>query len=323
MRGSIHGQASTANMILRAHLDYAGVLMASQFTLLGLVAEAERIPAGLHIVATPIGNLGDISLRALSTLAAADSILAEDKRVTKVLLAHYGITTQIYAYHEHNAEAMRPIIIDKLQEGRTIALVSDAGTPLVSDPGYKLVEAAIEANIPVTAIPGASAVLAGLVLSGLPSDSFFFGGFLPSKSGERRRRIRDLENIPATMLFFEAPHRTPEALVDLAAVLGDRKAAMARELTKKFETVRRGTLPELAAYFEENGPPKGEVVLIIAPPGDAGEISDAAIDLALDTALASHSQRDAVQLVSAELGLKKRRVYARALHRGGKPDVSE
>ena len=323
MRGSIHGQASAATMTLRAHLDYAGVLMASQFTLLGLVAEAERIPAGLHIVATPIGNLGDISLRALSTLAAADSILAEDKRVTKVLLAHYGITTQIYAYHEHNAEAMRPIIIDKLQEGRTIALVSDAGTPLVSDPGYKLVEAAIEANIPVTAIPGASAVLAGLVLSGLPSDSFFFGGFLPSKSGERRRRIRDLENIPATMLFFEAPHRTPEALVDLAAVLGDRKAAMARELTKKFETVRRGTLPELAAYFEENGPPKGEVVLIIAPPGDAGEISDAAIDLALDTALASHSQRDAVQLVSAELGLKKRRVYARALHRGGKPDVSE
>lgn len=294
--------------------------MVSQFTVLGLNAEAERIAPGLHIVATPIGNLSDISLRALSTLAAADTILAEDKRVTKVLLAHYGITTPIMAYHEHNAEAMRPLILEKLAAGGTLALVSDAGTPLVSDPGYKLVEAVVEAGIPLTAIPGASAVLAGLVLSGLPSDRFFFEGFLPTKSGERRRRIRELERIPATLMFFEAPHRTPEALTDLAAVLGDRKAAMARELTKKFETVRRGTLPELAAYFEEHGAPKGEVVLIVGPPGEAGEISDAAIDSALENAMQQHSQRDAVALVAAELGLQKRRVYARALHLSEKRD---
>lgn len=294
--------------------------MASQFTLLGLAAEADRIAPGLHIVATPIGNLGDITLRALSTLAAADMILAEDSRVTKVLLAHYGITTPIRAYHEHNASEMRPKIIEKLNEGKAIALVSDAGTPLVSDPGYKLVEAAIEAGHPCTALPGPSAVLAGLVLSGLPSDRFFFEGFLPSKSGERRRRIRELATIPASLVFFEGPHRTPEALVDLAAVLGDRSAAVARELTKKFETVKRGTLGALAETFTQSGPPKGEIVIIVGPPGADAEITDTAIDEALSAALQVHSQRDAVALVAAEMGLAKRRVYARALQRTEKDD---
>lgn len=285
----------------------------SQFTVLGLAAEGARLQPGLHLVATPIGNLGDITLRALSTLAAADLILAEDKRVTKVLLAHYGITTPIMAYHEHNAGEMRPLIMAKLGEKQAIALVSDAGTPLVSDPGYKLVEATIEAGYFVTSIPGASAVLTALVLSGLPSDRFFFEGFLPNKSGERRRRARELEHVPASLVFFEAPHRIAESLEDLAVVFGDRPAAVARELTKKFETVRRGTLPELAAQYANEPTPKGEIVLLVGPPKAEGALDDAGIDRALEVALASHSQRDAVQLVSAELGLPRKRVYARAL----------
>ncbi len=291
--------------------------MVSQFTVLGLAAEAGRLQPGLHIVATPIGNLGDITLRALSTLAAADVILAEDKRVTKVLLAHYGITTPILAYHEHNAGEMRPKLLARLAERQALALVSDAGTPLVSDPGYKLVEAAIEAGHFVTALPGASAVLMGLVLSGLPSDRFFFEGFLPNKSGERRRRARELETIPATLVFFEAPHRITETLVDLAAVYGDRPAAVARELTKKFETVRRGTLPELATHYTAEGAPKGEIVLLVGPPAPEAALDDEGIDRALAKALTEHSQRDAVQLVSAELGLPRKRVYARALRLSG------
>jgi 16S rRNA (cytidine1402-2'-O)-methyltransferase len=287
--------------------------MVSQFTVLGLAAEAQRIQPGLHVVATPIGNLGDITLRALSTLAAADGILVEDKRVTRVLLAHYGITTPIYAYHEHNAAEMRPIVLGKLAEGKALALVSDAGTPLVSDPGYKLVEAAIEAGHAVTALPGASAVLTGLVLSGLPSDRFFFEGFLPGKSTERRRRLRELEAVPATLVFFEAPHRIAESVADLAAVFGARPAAVARELTKKFEQVRRGSLPDLAAFYAENGAPKGEIVVMVGPPLAEAELDDATVDAALHAALAHHSQRDAVQLVAADLGLPRKRVYARAL----------
>jgi len=287
--------------------------MASQFTVLGLAAEADRLQPGLHVVATPIGNLGDITLRALSVLAAAEAILAEDKRVTRVLLAHYGITTPVIAYHEHNAAEMRPVVLERLAAGQALALVSDAGTPLVSDPGFKLVEAAIEAGHPVTAIPGASAVLAGLVLSGLPTDRFFFEGFLPSKSGERRRRARELETVPGSLVFFEAPHRITETLADLAAVLGNRPAAVAREITKRFEQVRRGFLPELAAYYALEGPPKGEIVLIVGPAGERAETGDETIDIALRKALKIHSQRDAVQLVAGEMGLPRKRVYARAL----------
>lgn len=293
--------------------------MVSQFTVLGLAAEAERLAPGLHIVATPIGNLGDITLRALSTLAAADAILAEDKRVTKVLLAHYGITTPILSYHEHNAGEMRPVVLEKLAAGQALALVSDAGTPLVSDPGYKLVEAAIAAGHHITALPGASAVLTGLVLSGLPSDRFFFEGFLPSKSPERRRRLRELAVVPGTLVFFEAPHRTPESLADMAEILGGRPAVLARELTKRFETVRRDTLPVLAETFGREGPPKGEVVLMVGPPEADAELGDAAIDEALRAALAAHTQRDAVHLVAAELGLPRKRVYARALRLAEEP----
>jgi 16S rRNA (cytidine1402-2'-O)-methyltransferase len=276
----------------------------------------------LHVVATPIGNLRDITLRALETLAAADSILAEDKRVTKTLLAHYGISTPITSYHEHNAEAMRPQVLARLAEGAALALVSDAGTPLVSDPGYKLVEAAIAAGIPVTALPGASAVLAGLVLSGLPADRFFFEGFLPARQGERKRRIRDLEALPGTLVLFEAPHRLAESLVDLADVLGERAAAVARELTKKFETVRRGTLAALATHYSEAEKPRGEIVILVAPAAArANMLDDAGIDARLIPVLARHTARDAAALVAAELGLPRRRVYARALRLGEQDDA--
>lgn len=269
---------------------------------------------GLYVVATPIGNLGDITLRALDVLKAANLILAEDKRVTANLLNAYDIRTPMRAYHQHNEAAMQQEVLEKLQAGSIIALVSDAGTPLVSDPGAALVDAVIAAGLPVTALPGASAVLTALVLSGLPREKFFFEGFLPAKSGERRRRIRDLAAIPATLVFYEAPHRTPETLADLAAVLGAREAVMARELTKKFETVRRDALPALAAAFAAEGAPKGEVVILVGPPDAVGELDDSSIDAALAAAMDTHTARDAVAIVAAELGLPKRRVYARSLH---------
>ncbi|MCA0423909.1 MAG: 16S rRNA (cytidine(1402)-2'-O)-methyltransferase [Proteobacteria bacterium] len=288
--------------------------MTSTYTLLGLNAEAQSLQPGLHIVATPIGNLRDITLRALETLAAANAVLAEDRRVTKVLLAHYGISTPILSYHEHNAEVMRPQILERLKAGEALAIVSDAGTPLVSDPGYKLVEAAIASGHFVTALPGASAVLAGLVLAGLPTDRFFFEGFLPARQTERKRRIRDLEAIPGTIVFFEAPHRLAESLADLADVLGNRPAAVARELTKHFETIRRGSLSDLASHYTETEKPRGEIVILVAPAGEGrGAIGDTEIDAALQRELAKRSARDAAALVAAELGLPRRRVYARAL----------
>ena len=230
-------------------------------------AEAEPIAPGLHVVATPIGNLRDITLRALSTLAAADAVIAEDTRVSHNLLAHYGVTTPLIAYHEHNAAAVRPHLLARLAEGAALALISDAGTPLVSDPGYKLVAEALAAGIAVTSVPGPSAVLAALVVAGLPTDRFFFEGFLPPKSAARRARINELALVPATLVFFESPRRLAEMLADLAAELGDRPAAVARELTKLYETTRRGTLltnsPRITAREE---PPRGEIVVLVGPP---------------------------------------------------------
>ena len=291
---------------------------AATFTALGLRAEAERIAPGLHVVATPIGNLRDISFRALETLAAADAVLAEDTRVTKVLLAHYGITTPLTAYHEHNAAVMRPHLLARLANGAALALVSDAGTPLVSDPGFKLVADAIAQGTAVTSVPGASAVLAALVVAGLPTDRFFFEGFLPSKSGARRQRISELAAIPGTLVFFESPRRLAASLADLAAVLGARDAAMARELTKHFETVRRGTLPDLAAQFADEPAPKGEIVLLIGPPGEAAVPAAASVDEKLDAALEKHSVKDAAAIVAAQTGLPRREVYARALTRAAR-----
>jgi 16S rRNA (cytidine1402-2'-O)-methyltransferase len=285
------------------------------FTAFGLAAEAEPLDAGLYVVATPIGNLKDVSFRALSVLAASDAVLAEDTRVTKTLLAHYGITTPLVPYHEHSNDAVRERMVLRVREGQALALVSDAGTPLVSDPGYKLVQAAIEAGLPVTPIPGPSAALTALVVSGLPTDRFFFEGFLPAKAGARRTRLAAIGTIPGTLMLFEAPHRLPEMLVDAAEVLGDRPAVVARELTKMFETVRRGTLPELAAQFGEEGPPKGEIVVLIGQAREdaGGPEVDAALDEKLEGALRQHSIKDAAALVADEMGRPKREVYARAL----------
>lgn len=285
------------------------------FTAFGLAAEAEPLAPGLYVVATPIGNLKDVSFRALSVLAAADAVLAEDTRVTKTLLAHYGITTPLVAYHDHSNEAVRERMIHRIREGQALALVSDAGTPLVSDPGYKLVQAAIEEGLPVTPIPGPSAILTALVVSGLPTDRFYFEGFLPPKSAARKARLVEIARIPGTLMLFEAPHRLPEMLADAAEVLGERPAVMARELTKMFETVRRGTLPELAEQFATEGPPKGEIVVLIGEATKAMQAAeaDAALDDRLAVALASHSIKDAAALVAAELNLPKREVYARAL----------
>lgn len=292
----------------------AGDVADMGYTALGLRAEAEPIEPGLHVVATPIGNLGDISFRAVRTLAAAAAVIAEDSRVTRVLLAHYGITTPLVAYHEHNAASMRPQLLARLHGGAALALVSDAGTPLVSDPGYKLVRDAVAAGIPVTAVPGASAVLAALVVAGLPTDRFFFEGFLPVRTAARRTRIAELAAVPGTLVFFEAARRVAETLGDLALVLGARPAAMARELTKHFETVRRDTLPALAAAFAAEDPPKGEVVLLVAPPsGEASGLTPEALDAALAAALGVHSVKDAASVVAAQTGLPRRQVYGRAI----------
>lgn len=287
----------------------------ARFTAFGLAAEAEPLAPGLYVVATPIGNLKDISFRALGVLAAADAILAEDTRVTKTLLAHYGITTPLLAYHEHSTQAVRERMVERLEGGQALALVSDAGTPLVSDPGYKLVQAAIAAGVPVTPIPGPSAALTALVVSGLPTDRFFFEGFLPQKPAARRTRLAEIAAIPGTLMLFESPHRLAEMLADAAEILGPRGAVIARELTKMFETVRRGTLAELAAAVAAEPKPKGEIVVLIeaARREAPGPEADADLDRRLAAALARHSLKDAAALVAGETGRPKREIYARAL----------
>ena len=224
---------------------------ARTYVLAGRPVEAPRLAAGLYLVATPIGNLRDVTLRALETLAAADLIACEDTRVTRKLLDPYGISTPLTAYHEHNAAAARPKLIARLAAGEALALVSDAGTPLVSDPGFKLVRAAQDAGHAVTALPGASATLAALASSGLPTDRFFFEGFLPAKEGQRKSRVAELARIPATLILFESGPRLPRALADLAAGLGPRDAAICRELTKLHEEVRRGDLAALAQTYAD------------------------------------------------------------------------
>ncbi len=218
---------------------------------------ARPLEAALYLVATPIGNLGDITLRALETIAAADVLACEDTRVTRVLLDRYGIRQRPVAYHEHNATEAGPKLIAALEAGKSVALVSDAGTPLVSDPGFRLVEQAQAAGIRVVPIPGPSAVLAALTASGLPSDAFLFAGFLPVKDGQLRTRLSELMAVPATLIFFESPRRVAETLAAMAEVYGDRRAAIGRELTKTFEEMRTGTLAELAAHYAEAADAEG------------------------------------------------------------------
>lgn len=281
---------------------------------LTLTLPAATLQPGLYIVATPIGNLDDITLRALATLHAADRIACEDTRITARLLHRYGITTRTIAYHDHNARRVLPGLIKTLQDGGSVALVSDAGTPLVSDPGLRLVRAAIDAGLTVTTIPGASAAIAALTLAGLPVDRFLFAGFLPPKSGARRAALTELVDVPATLVFYEAPHRLAASLADMATVLGERNAAVARELTKLHEEVRRDALGKLRESFAGGDPPRGEIVILVAPPtADVHEIDADALDERLRQALAEMSVRDAAAIVAAETGRKRRDVYARAL----------
>jgi 16S rRNA (cytidine1402-2'-O)-methyltransferase len=282
------------------------------YTLDGRHLEAAAIAPGLHIVSTPIGNLGDITLRALTTLAAADLIACEDTRVTRKLLDRYAITVPLAPYHDHNAATARPKLLQKLAEGAAIALVSDAGTPLISDPGYKLVRAAQDAGHAVTAIPGASSILAALTVSGLPTDQFFFAGFLPPKQAARRARIAELVRVPATLIVFESGPRVAETLADLAASLGEREAAVCRELTKLHEEVRRGSLATLARESAEQET-RGEFVLVIAPPTAAAQGSEEDADALLRAALARTSLKDAVGEVAIATGLPRRTLYQRAL----------
>jgi len=279
----------------------------------GATVPASPLDPGLYVVATPIGNLADISLRALAILAGADAVLAEDTRVSRTLLAHYGIRTPVWPYHEHNAAQARPVALRRLSQGEALALISDAGTPLVSDPGYKLVAEAIAAGFAVTAAPGASAALAALCVAGLPTDRFFFEGFLPAKSAARRERLNALAAVPGTLIFYEAPSRLAETLADLAAELGPRPAAVARELTKLHEEVRRGRLDALAEEYAALGPPKGEIVILVGAAEPRAAISDADLDAEIKAALKTLSIKDASASVAARHGLPRRRVYARAL----------
>ena len=268
---------------------------------------AQPLEPALYLVATPIGNLADITLRALTTLSLADEIYCEDTRHSRTLLSHYGVRTKLSAYHEHNAATERPRILAKLAAGRRIAIISDAGTPLISDPGFKLARGALDGGHRVISLPGPSAALTALTSSGLPSDCFLFAGFLPPRSGQRRTRLAELAAVPSTLVFFEAPQRLDETLADMLAVLGNRPAAIARELTKLHEELRRGTLATLAA--ETGGEPlRGEMAIVVGPPL-AAAVTDDDIAERLIPLRATLSLRDASRSLAETLGVAKSRVY--------------
>lgn len=298
--GSRDGEPSRADP---AAADRVGAALAGQ------AARELAVPLApaLYVIATPIGNLGDMTVRAVTTLARADAILCEDTRVSRTLLSRYGIERPLRAFHEHNEDAEQARVLAEIAAGKSIALISDAGTPLLSDPGYKLVRAAVAAGHPVIALPGASAILAGLTMSGLPTDGFFFGGFLPPKEAARRTRLEALATIPGSLVFFESPNRIADTLTDLVAVLGGREVVVARELTKRFEEVKRGLAKVLAAELAAH-PVKGEIVLVVAPPL-AREVSEEDIETALRAALVSASLRDAARDVAEALGVARSRVY--------------
>ena len=268
---------------------------------------ARPLPAGLHLVATPIGNLGDITVRALATLARADVLYCEDTRHSATLLAHYAIGRAARPYHEHNAERERPRLLAELAAGRSVALVSDAGTPLISDPGYKLVRDALAAGHRVVSLPGPSAALTALTSAGLATDTFLFAGFLPARQGARRTRLAQLREVPATLVLFEAPSRLADSLGDIAAILGSREAAVARELTKVYEEVRRGSPAELASWAAE-AKPKGEMVVLVGPPVPQA-VTDEAIAAKLTPMLPVMSLSDAAKAAADDLGVSKARAY--------------
>ncbi len=284
------------------------------FRIAGVSVPARPLENALYLVATPIGNLGDITLRALETLSSADVLACEDTRVTRILLERYGIRNRPYAYHEHNAQEVGPRLVAALEAGKSVALVSDAGTPLVSDPGYRLGQLALDAGYRVVPIPGASAPLAALVGSGMPSDAFLFAGFLPVKDRGKRDRFAELSKIPATLIFFESPHRIGASVRVAAEVLGrDRRAVVCRELTKTFEEFRRGTLGELADYYDEDRTVKGEIVLLVEPPSyddipDIENVEKLLKDL-VSTMPAAKAAAEAAKLT----GLPRKELYQRLL----------
>jgi 16S rRNA (cytidine1402-2'-O)-methyltransferase len=268
---------------------------------------------GLYLVATPIGNAADVTLRALDVLARADVIACEDTRVTAKLLAVHGISRPLVRYDEHTARTAGPALIERVGRGERVALVSDAGTPLISDPGDRLVRGCMDAGLPVLAIPGASAALTALCVSGLPTARFLFAGFLSPRSTLRRREPEELSNIAATLVLLESPQRLASALADMADTLGPRHAAVARELTKLFEEVRRGTLPDLAAHYRKAGAPKGEVTIVVGPPPPPPPVGEAEAERLLVDALERLSPRDAATSVAKATGLPRRQLYARAV----------
>jgi len=268
---------------------------------------------GLYLVATPIGNARDLSQRAIDVLRDADVVACEDSRVSGRLFAMHNIDARLTTYHDHNAGARRPQLIKRMKDGESVALVSDAGTPAIADPGYKLVRAAIEAGLTVTAVPGANAALTALILSGLPTDRFLFEGYLPPRSNARRKVLGALVDIPATLVFQESNKRLASSLADMADVLGDRDAAVGRELTKMYEEMRRSSLAGLAAAYAAEGAPKGEIVVVVAGPGAAPEIDAAALDQMIIDALVDLSVRDAAEKIAAETGLPRKQIYSRAL----------
>lgn len=280
---------------------------------LTLHLSAARLPAGLYVGATPIGHAKDITLRLLEALMGADIVACEDTRMTAKLLGLYGLKRPLVPYHDHNGAEMRPRLLKAMGEGQSVLLVSDAGTPLVSDPGFKLVADTHEAGFAVTALPGPSAVLAGLVVGGLSSDQFHFAGFLPPKEKARRDRLQSLGAVPGTLIFYETAPRLRDSLSDMALCLGgDRMAVVVRELTKKFEERRADTLENLAAHYADAGAPKGEIVVLV---GEAPirELAEQDVDAMLIDALGTMKVKDAAAAIALETGLPKRDLYQKAL----------
>lgn len=266
----------------------------------------------LYIVATPIGNLGDWTYRAVETVKACEVVACEDTRVTRVLLDHYGISKRLFSFHEHSSDKDVETLVDFLKDGKSVALLSDAGTPLVSDPGYPLISRVIEKNISVTSIPGASSVLTALTISGLPLSSFTFGGFTPQKTAARKKFLQPFCHVPGTLVFFESPKRLLASLADMREIFGNRHAAVARELTKMFEECVRGSLDEIIDVFSKRPSIKGEVVIMIAPPEATGaEAFD--LDDILKTLLKENSIRDASSEAASITGLSRQAIYKRAL----------
>ena len=280
--------------------------------------EAGALAPGLHVVATPIGNLGDITVRALATLAAADVVLCEDTRTSAKLMERYGIKARLEPYHEHNAEKARPRILERLREGAALALISDAGTPLVSDPGYRLVQEAVAQGSNVTSCPGASALLAGLTIAGLPTDRFLFLGFPPARTGDRRRLCDEVAKLRATLIFYESPNRIIETLEELAGALPGREVCVTRELTKLHEEALRGSYDVVITALKARPAVKGEITLILGPPPeDQHAATDADVATAIDEALQALPASKAAAEVAKRFGLAKADVYAEILARKG------